>query len=107
VNKIYVSHRFHHIMYAAKRVLSKLAQSCTSASNDTAILMMTIKLYLTALSGYCRYSEISSEITESVINAQVRVRRWLERPEIRWDDCFGGNNGKKIKEEIKVCVYYY
>ena len=100
---MYVSHRFHYIMFSAKKVLSKLAEFCTNTSGDTAILMITIKLYLIALSGY---SEISNEIIDGVTNAQIRVRSWLLRPETGMEDCFGGNSSKKLKEEIKVCFMY-
>ena len=92
------------MMYSTKKILNKLTESCTSATSDTAVLMMTFKLYLTALSGYCKYSKvINNEVTDGVTNVQVCLRSWLPKHDTGMGDHFGGNNGKKIKEEIKVC----
>jgi len=93
-------------MVATNEILHKLVEICHNTADHTAVLLMTIKLYLSALSAYCRSSQLIDndvQITSFVTDAQVCVIRWLLKPEIGLGDYFGGKNGKKIKEEIKVC----
>jgi len=95
-------------MCAANKILNKLVESCANTSNDTAILMMTFKLYLSALSGYCKFSEmIESEIIECVTDAQVCVINWISKSDTGLGDCFGGKNGKKMRSRFIYKAYVH
>ena len=94
-------------MFATSNILNKLVEICYNTFDHTAILLMTIKLYLSALSAYYKSSQLVNndvQLTSYITDAQVCVIRWLLKPEIGLGDYFGGKNGKKTKEEIKVCV---
>ena len=93
-------------MLATNKILGKLAEICDNTPDHTAILLMTIKLYLSALSAYYKSSQLANndeQVTNCVTDAQVCVIKWLLKPEVGLGDYFGGKNGKKIKNEIKVC----
>jgi len=95
-------------MLATNNILSKLAEICHNTFDHTAILLMTIKLYLSALSAYCKSSQLVDndvQVTGHVTDAQVCVIKWLLKPNIGFGEYFGGKNGKKIKEELKVCWF--
>ncbi|XP_065899490.1 E3 ubiquitin-protein ligase rnf213-alpha-like isoform X3 [Dysidea avara] len=97
--------RCHCLMLATNKILGKLAEICDNTPDHTAILLMTIKLYLSALSAYYKSSQLANndeQVTNCVTDAQVCVIKWLLKPEVGLGDYFGGKNGKKIKNEIKL-----
>ena len=98
--------RCHCLTFATSKILNKLAEICHNTADHTAILLMTIKLYLSALSAYYKSSQLVDndlQVTGNITDAQVSVIKWLLKPEVGLGDYFGGKSGKKIKEEIKVC----
>lgn len=94
-------------MVAAKRILVKLANICTNNSDHIAVFYSTIKLYLVALSANISESTEQAEnnVSKYMDDVYQLFKEWFEKPSAGFEDFFGGKNGKKIKNEIKV--YYY
>ena len=61
-------------------------------------------MYLYALNAYTAgvSSEAKKIITDEVTDLQVYLLEWVRNPDIGFGDHFGGKNGSKIKDEIKV-----
>lgn len=80
---------------------------CSSAQESIEVLYFSLKLYLYALSAYVSGmgDETKQIIAEHIKDAQAYLVSWLHRPDIGFGRHFGGKNGNKIKDEIKVCEY--
>ena len=66
---------------------------------------MTIKIYLCALSAYCKscgLDKCDKQVTKYIKDIRVGLIQWLQKPNLGPSDCFGGKGGSKMKEEIQV-----
>ena len=90
-------------MVAAKRILVNLTNVCVNNPDDIAVLNWTIKLYLVSLSVYITESDGHAELSSHITNIQEPFVTWFGKPSTGFEDYFGGKNGKRIKNEIKVC----
>lgn len=95
-------------MIAAKNILVKLASICSQ--DQIPVLYCTTQLYMVALSAYVHPVPVSAEHREKVSNCIADIQKhfvsWFNNPRSGFEDSFGGKNGKKMKNEIKVCKLY-
>ena len=92
-------------MIAAKHILQKITAVCSSKQEEhVEVLYCSLKMYLYALNAYTAGvgSEAKQIITEQVTDLQVCLLQWVQSSDIGFGDRFGGKNGSKIKDEIKV-----
>ena len=80
---------------------------CSSIPENIEVLYFSLKLYLYSLSAYASGvgNEAEPIIIEFIKDAQAYLVSWLAQPEVDFGSYFGGKNGSKIKDEIKVCKY--
>ena len=95
---------YRYIMDAVNKMLCKLFNICKNTLDDTAVLFVTIELYLCALSGYFKFSQVvSRDVQETITDVQILVMKWIQKPTLFFGECFGGKNGENAKNEIQVC----
>ena len=91
-------------MDATKRALFKLTDVCGSSPHHIAVFSWTIRLYLMTLSAYTsNTAEHEKNVSSYVTDVSKHFVAWFKKPSLGFEDSFGGKNGKKIKNEIKVC----
>ncbi|XP_065899482.1 E3 ubiquitin-protein ligase rnf213-alpha-like isoform X2 [Dysidea avara] len=94
---------FRYIMDAVNKMLCKLFNICKNTLDDTAVLFVTIELYLCALSGYFKFSQVvSRDVQETITDVQILVMKWIQKPTLFFGECFGGKNGENAKNEIQL-----
>ena len=82
-----------------------MTKICSNTHENIKVLLVSLKLCLCALTAYA--SRVRTEPKKIIIQCLsyvgIHLVEWLQRPNINFGDHFGGKNGSKIKEEIKVC----
>ena len=78
---------------------------CSSSQDNIRVVYFSLKLYLYALSYYTSGvgDEAKQIVTNYINDVQAYLVGWLCRHDIGFGNKFGGKNGNKIKDEVKVC----
>jgi len=80
---------------------------CSNTQEGIVMLCSSIKLYLHALSTYTSGiddDDATQATIEYMVDVQAYLASWLQKPD-GFGNYFGGKNGSKIRDEVKVCVY--
>ena len=98
-------YRFYCTLIAAKRMLNKMIKICSNAQENFKVLHLSLKLYLYALSHYTSGVNGNAKqiIADYINDVKAYLEEWMHRPDISFGIRFGGKNGNKIKDEVKVC----
>ena len=87
-----------------------MAEISLSTSEDMATFYVILKLYVFALNTFLRKirNKQAENLSQHVTDAQICIRKWIQKHSFGYDETFGGKNGDKIKNEIDVsyCVIY-
>ena len=88
-------------MIATKKMLDKVAEICFNSSEDMATFYSILKLFLFTLNSFARQlsNGQAENISGYITHAQYCITKWIQK---FYEECFGGKNGDKIKNEIEV-----
>ena len=82
-------------------MLDKVAEICFNNSEDMATFYIVLKLYLFTLSIFARQlsNDQAENVSRYITHAQFCITKWIQK---FYEECFGGKNGDKFKNEIEV-----